>query len=57
MKLTIECTLYSIPFEVKVIKNIFAFIADCSCMLLGYLIILPRIIKILKIDKEFNKTR
>lgn len=38
-KTLIECYLYDIPFEIKVVKNSVAFVADCSCMLIALPII------------------
>lgn len=38
-KTLIECHLYDIPFEIKVVKNSVAFVADCSCMLMALPII------------------
>lgn len=45
IKTIIECNLYSISFNIKIVKNFVAFIADFSCMLIGYIIILPLVIK------------
>ena len=43
-KTLIECTLYSIPFNVKIIKNFAAFIIDTITMIIG-LFIAKRIMK------------
>ncbi len=44
-KTMIECLLYSIPFEVKIVKNLVAFALDCTVSLIGFCIVLPKIIK------------
>ena len=59
IKTVIECNLYSIPFEVKIVKNAVAFGTDLTCMILGYFALLPVVIKINKpveeeeVDEEF----
>lgn len=45
VKTIIECNLYNIPFEVKIVKNSVAFGIDTAACLLGYLAILPRLLK------------
>lgn len=35
-KTVIECNLYNIPFEVKIVKNAVAFSSDCALMIVGY---------------------
>ena len=49
-KTLIECGLYGIPFEIKIVKNAVAFLADCGCMVVGYFAILP--IALIKKDKQ-----
>lgn len=38
IKTIVECYLYGIPFEVKFVKNLIAFVADTPPMILGILI-------------------
>lgn len=45
VKTVIECVLYSIPVEVKIVTNMVAFIADTITSLVGFCCLLPRIIK------------
>lgn len=52
VKTIIECNLYSIPFEVKIVKNAVAFGADLTCMVIGYFALLPVVIKINKPVEE-----
>lgn len=40
-KTIIECNLYNIPFEVKIIKNLVAFGSDTALMIVGYFVLLP----------------
>lgn len=46
VKTIIECNLYDIPFEVKIVKNAVAFGADLTCMIIGYFALLPIVLKI-----------
>ncbi len=46
VKTIIECNLYAIPFEVKIVKNAVAFGADLTCMIIGYFALLPIVLKI-----------
>lgn len=46
VKTVIECNLYDIPFEVKIVKNAVAFGADLTCMIIGYFALLPIVLKI-----------
>ena len=52
IKTVIECNLYSIPFEVKIVKNAVAFGTDLACMILGYFALLPVVIRINKPIEE-----
>lgn len=45
VKTIIECNLYQIPFEVKIVKNAVAFGSDTALMLVGYAIFLPIVVK------------
>ena len=40
-KTIIECNLYEIPFEVKIVKNLVAFASDTALMLAGYFVLVP----------------
>lgn len=40
-KTVIECNLYQIPFEVKIVKNLVAFGSDTTLMIVGYFSLLP----------------
>ena len=51
LKTIIECNLYGIPFEVKIVKNAVAFGMDTACMIVGYCFFLPRIIKQVKVTQ------
>lgn len=51
IKTLIECNLYHIPFEVKIIKSAAAFILDSICMIFG-LILFDK-----KINTWYNKNR
>ena len=53
VKTLIECKLYGIPFPVKIVKNAVAFGVDCACMILGYFIVLPRVLK----SRKYNIPR
>ena len=41
VKTVIECNLYQIPFEIKIIKNAVAFGSDTTLMLVGYFTLIP----------------
>ena len=40
-KTIIECNLYNIPFEVKIVKNAVAFGVDVGAMIVGYFTLVP----------------
>lgn len=46
IKTGIECVLYEIPFEVKIVKNAVAFGLDVAACLLGYVLLLPKLIRL-----------
>ena len=56
IKSSIEVSLYSLSWEIKLPKNAVAFVSDCLVMIIGYLVVLPRLLKIKenKNEKEFN---
>ena len=43
IKTIIECKLYAIPFEVKIVKNLVAFGVDTASCFIGYLLIIPKL--------------
>lgn len=45
IKTGIECVLYEIPFEIKIAKNAVAFGLDVTVCLIGYAIMLPKLIR------------
>ena len=51
IKTLIECKLYEIPFNVKIVKNSVAFGLDLGVSLLGFLVLLPRMIILDKKDE------
>lgn len=54
IKTGIECYLYKIPLAVKIVKNAVAFGTDVTCMLIGYCIFVPRILKAINVNKTGN---
>ena len=52
LKTVIECNLYGIPWEIKIVKNAVAFGMDTACMVVGYLVFLPKVIKHTKVKVE-----
>ena len=55
LKTVIECKLYSIPWEVKIVKNAVAFGMDTACMVIGYLFFLPKILAKSKVENKLLK--
>ena len=51
VKTVIECNLYELPFDVKIVKNAVAFGSDTTLMLVGYLVMLPIVNKLMKKSK------
>ena len=45
IKTGIECVLYEIPFEIKIAKNAVAFGMDVTVCLIGYSMLLPKLIR------------
>lgn len=45
IKTGIECVLYEIPFEIKIAKNSVAFGMDLAVCLIGYSMLLPKLIR------------
>ena len=57
IKTGIECVLYEIPFEIKIAKNAVAFGMDVTVCLIGYSMLLPKLIRmnLCKINEDLKE--